>query len=311
MSQIKPSHLLITLVMTLALGGCGDRNSKAVFSPEGGHGAGWIRDHKTAARTDMDSCAECHGVNLDGGVSKVSCMSASAVSGFSCHATTPANNPTGCVSCHGGTGSGPFGTTAPNTRAAHAKHVALTGCGYCHQNAGFGTVNHARTTVSGGMSKATVVMSWYSTAGSGVTYNTDGTCAAVSCHGGLVSPVWQSGSLNMVAKDNALCKKCHEAGTTKGVPQYNSYYSGLRSETGSKLHTFHLNKGFYCTDCHNIGTLTNYQKHYGGLTAKVMTAPENTIGGSPSKVTSYVLATKNCTTATGCHTGGFSASWNN
>lgn len=311
MPSIRISALIALFTLSCGLVGCGDPNSSATYAPENGHAANWVKTHKAAAVADVSSCKECHGENYDGGVAKISCMSGAAVSGFSCHATSPAENLTGCASCHGGTSGGPFGSTAPNTKAAHAKHVALTGCETCHQNAGFGTANHARATASGGISKATVAMSWYSTAGSGMAYNADGTCSSVSCHGGQAAPAWLTGTMSIVAKDNAVCKKCHEAGSTKGVPQYNSYYSGIRTETGSKLHAFHLNKGFYCTDCHNIGTLTNYQKHFGGLKAKVLIAPENTIGGTPSKVTSYVLGTKTCTTAVGCHTGGYSAPWNN
>lgn len=64
---------MILLVAAAALAGCGDRNDKAVFAPEGGHLPGWLQDHKTSAKADLETCTECHGEGLDGGISKVSC----------------------------------------------------------------------------------------------------------------------------------------------------------------------------------------------------------------------------------------------
>lgn len=73
MSQIKTSHLLLASLLALALGGCGDTNSKAVFSPESGHPANWSTTHKTAGKANLESCFECHGEELNGGIAKVSC----------------------------------------------------------------------------------------------------------------------------------------------------------------------------------------------------------------------------------------------
>lgn len=310
MSSIKPSHLLIVMSSLLALAGCGDKNSKVVFSPESGHSSDWISTHKTSARSSVESCVDCHGENYDGGVSKVSCMSQSAVSGFSCHVTSPAANLTGCISCHG---NGPFGTTAPNRMSAHAKHVALTVCGTCHGDAGSGTADHGKADATGGRRSATVVLSAdfnIDSASGTVAYNADGTCSNVSCHGGKVTPVW-TGSLDIVANDNDLCLKCHEPGTAR----YNSFYSGVYSTKNiPDLHTYHIeDQGAKCTDCHNIGTLTNYQQHYGGIATKSLTSPEKTIGNGnngsktlPTQIGNYDSASKTCSNVN-CHS--FSAPW--
>jgi len=76
MSQIKPISLRIGLVLLFAqaLGGCG---SNSTFTPTSGGAhnvAGWLPAvHATAANADMTSCAECHGSDFSGGISKVAC----------------------------------------------------------------------------------------------------------------------------------------------------------------------------------------------------------------------------------------------
>lgn len=318
MSSIKPSHVLLTALLALVLGGCGDRNDKAVFSTEGGHPSDWMSTHKTSARVDVASCAECHGENYSGGVSKVSCMSPTAISGLICHATSPAANLTGCVSCHG---IGPFGTTAPNRVGAHAKHTVLPGigCGTCHLNAGSGTPGHAKANTAGGISRATVA----SPASFPFVYNANGTCSNVSCHGGTgtVTLPWSTGLISIVAGNDDLCRTCHAQGTAAGNPQYNSFYSGIFSlyntdtgvYTNTNLHTFHMtqtyqNEDVHCTDCHNIGTLTDYQKHFGGVATKTLTSPGMTIGGSPTKIGFYTASTKSCNTVQ-CHPNNFGGNW--
>ncbi len=79
MSQI--TKWLIVGVFLLAamsfMAGCGSStpNSQAPFDAEAQqHPAGWLpAGHKTAALADQNVCAECHGSDYLGGVSKVSC----------------------------------------------------------------------------------------------------------------------------------------------------------------------------------------------------------------------------------------------
>lgn len=74
MSQIKATLYVSVLAFSLSLSGCGDTNSKVVFNPESGkHLPGWATGHKNSAKADTESCFECHGDNLDGGIAKVSC----------------------------------------------------------------------------------------------------------------------------------------------------------------------------------------------------------------------------------------------
>ncbi|MDD2898522.1 MAG: CxxxxCH/CxxCH domain-containing protein [Desulfuromonadaceae bacterium] len=310
MSHIKLSHLFITSTLALVLGGCGDKNDKAVFSPEGGHPSDWIITHKTSARADVASCTECHGEKYTGGIAKVGCMEPSAVKGFTCHFSSPVENMTGCISCHGNGPYGPYGVTAPNRQFAHARHTALAGvdCDTCHEKAGTGTAGHAKATGTG-VSRATVVLaSKYNAYKASVPFGyADGKCSNVSCHGGTLTPAW-TGTLVVVSGDKNICLKCHEQRGTSGIQPYNSYYSGDYS--GTNLHEYHLGAAVNatCTDCHRISTLTNYQQHYGGISANTFTAPQQTIGESPTKIGSY--SSGRClNTAVGCHPSGFNPSW--
>ena len=318
MSQIKPSHLLFFALLALALGGCGGDtiNEKAIYNVESGHKSipDWAGTHKntfkklssntyknlstSVALKIVAKCTECHGEDYKGGISKVSCMSNVAGSVYTCHATSPAANMTGCLSCHGATESGPFGSTAPNTRAAHTTHTSLAGiaCSTCHSNGGSGTSDHSKAAAGGGFSKAKVlILGQYTAVGSNgiFGYNVgDKTCSGITCHGGKITPAW-TGSIKIVAGDNALCNSCHEKGTTPGKPQYNSYYSGR--------HAYHLDTvKANCTDCHNINTLLLFDKHFGGVAGKKLVNSGQTVGnGTPTKIVKYTGG--GCTTADGCH----------
>jgi len=323
MPQIKTALLLAFLALMLLMSGCGDTNSDVVFYPESGkHPGGWASAHSANATADSQSCVECHGETFDGGISKVSCMSPSALDGFRCHASNPGATTTECISCHGVAPYGPYGNTAFNRQFAHGSHTALlvqSGldgsaiCNTCHLNGGPGSDAHARATTLHATVNIPVTFKANSTAGTFGYNPANATCSRVSCHGGKVTTPWTAPVTGITANDNAVCYRCHERGTAAGVPQYNSFYSGV-SIDGSNLHNKHLDNAFmqvFCTDCHNIGTLTSNQKHFGGILTNTLTAPGQTIGNnnalSPTKIGNYDISTKRCTNIT-CHS--FNASWN-
>lgn len=314
MSQIKSALLLLTVASVFALSGCGDENSKADFN-NGEHPDNWITTHKSSARSNIESCRECHGESLNGGISAVSCMSASAINGFNCHVTSPAANPVDCLSCHGGPPFGPYGDSAPNRNFAHTEHTVVADCKTCHLDAGYGTADHARATASGGYRPATIKLSESvkaQTVSTSFSYSpATQNCSGVSCHGGQVSPSWTQ-KIVLIAGNNLLCLQCHEPGTAPislcgaPSPQYNSFYSGTFNDLN--LHTEHLGMGYNCTDCHNIGVLTDFQQHYSGTAVNNPTEsafnrfvdPGGTIGSSPTNIGQYDKTTKTCGTVS-CH----------
>jgi hypothetical protein len=91
MSQIKNKlRLLVTITYTYILilsTGCGSNgNDNIAFnSVTGQHPAEWLSEHGIAYLQNSDTCKECHGQDLHGGISNVSCFTAS-YNGTSCHA---------------------------------------------------------------------------------------------------------------------------------------------------------------------------------------------------------------------------------
>lgn len=224
--------------------------------------------HATAGSLPT-ACALCHGTALNGalgGGTAPSCMSATTIGGISCHATTPAANPTGCKSCH---------AVYPPVSNKHAVHLSLAGvtCAACHSNLGPGTATHANGTLNVALSSTYQAK----TGGALVLNPVAKNCANVSCHGGQNTPPWTTGTINV----NADCKNCHVLGAT----QYNSYNSGE--------HDFHVNSaGRGCTECHNITELA--KSHFSRLDTQVMEGPASaTVGGGATGIPAYV--SRSCT----------------
>lgn len=189
MSQIKPSHLFVTLTMALVLGGCGDKNDKAVFSPDSGHPSGWALTHKTSAKADLETCVDCHGESLNGGISNISCKQCHIEGPTSKHpvawgdyayarhkAYVATNGTSSCAnaSCHGATLAGVG--TAPNC----ATKCHLGGAGKKHP-ADWPTLSGHKTYLNG-------------------IANVSTTCKTAACHGTDGKGVFLSGP---------ACDQCH------------------------------------------------------------------------------------------------------
>lgn len=83
--------LLAAIVSQLVAGltGCSSADNKAGFNSDTGkHIASWITDHGPAYLSDTTICVECHGTDFHGGITSVSCFSAS-FGGMTCHANGP------------------------------------------------------------------------------------------------------------------------------------------------------------------------------------------------------------------------------
>jgi predicted CxxxxCH...CXXCH cytochrome family protein len=208
------------------------------------HPAAWLGDacsnHGSYAYiSGTAGCANaaCHGANL-GGVSQ------SGPSCTQCHNSIPDSNQ--CNYCHG---LPPNGTAYPNIAGKHAKHVQLNNvaCASCHVRS---CDQHSNGTIE-------VAFDAVYNAKTGIaSFNTSSegkTCSEISCHGGLQTPDWYTGTINV----SEQCTECHSPSTN----EYNGYYSGYHYE-----HVVDYNKT--CTDCHAVDQLTAV--HFTGLDSPVI-----------------------------------------
>ncbi len=237
-------------VLAVAIGaiGCGEAASEGPAEPEGP--GGFTDDaipegrhhplnfaepsiHGPMAFGQGEPCTECHGDQLDGGTSSISCDT--------CH---PQGWRTDCVYCHGGqgddTGAPPINLFGDVTRFdVHARHVTETihsayDCSQCHRqpldvlSAGhflFGDDSPGRAEVNfaGGLSPEGA-------------YAEDGRCSALYCHGDGRGP---TGSLDQT-RGAMACNGCHPDG--EGPSE------GWRRMSGE--HAEHLFRGATCSMCH-------------------------------------------------------------
>ncbi|MCX6546932.1 MAG: CxxxxCH/CxxCH domain-containing protein, partial [Acidobacteria bacterium] len=159
-----------------------------------------------------------------------------------------------CQSCHeGATGlvGGPAGATFPSKAGAHSKHLNLATtlyCESCHANSGTGTSRHylnadARIAIPVGPATVNVDPIYTAKTGGSIAFTPATlTCSNISCHGGQVTPNWQTGSLN----SGTQCTACHATTAQAGTAtQYNDAYG---------RHSMGTHNAVACTTCH---TMTN------------------------------------------------------
>jgi len=174
-----------------------------------------------------------------------------------------ANGTLDCGSCHKN-----MATDAAAT-GSHVKHantgatnMALS-CGYCHQDGGSGSLNHADNIIY--VNFTSYVGGTYSNnnrvAGSAAGY---GTCSATFCHGTKPSPAW--GSSGPLA-----CNACHSASADRTAnpswsgrhaTHYN--YSTLPTTYNETLTDYSNNKKyrFNCKHCHDADSTKHSLKPY-------------------------------------------------
>src|SRR5919198_5794028 len=110
------------------LWGCSRANDGApTIDRTGKHPAAWAvadtgGDHPGVFIASPDQCKECHGKDLLGGISKVSCFSTS-FAGIACHPNGPSGHPSGW---------GAPGSHGPAAKAAAAGANGFSFCQKCH-----------------------------------------------------------------------------------------------------------------------------------------------------------------------------------
>lgn len=260
-----------------------------------GHPKTWLA-HGSAGN-QANACSLCHGTTFQGDTGPA-CSS--------CHTGLAAGvipvSAQNCGSCHG---NPPNGTVHPNLAGSHVKHAALPGvtCSTCHLGAGSGSAFHYYSSRINRAARIAFQRAFDAKTGT-AALNLDKSCANVKCHGGRSSfpdgtPVIWGTSFDSTNRNN--CVACHEQGTARQTPQYNSYYSGQ--------HRRHLDLGLSCTDCHDQAVLfrTGAPSHFTNLSSVAFNLdPSITM----KRYLNYVLPVRSCSPATppsdnqfvfGCH----------
>lgn len=219
------------------------------------HPDGWNEpaEHGYGFYDDPNSCKACHGDNLDGGLSVVSCDN--------CH-TGGAAWRTDCLYCHGGqdnnSGAPPLGLRGETLRSsvavgAHTVHLTESPshtaweCSVCHiVPTSWNDPGHI---------DGTAEVHFSTTAGSSAAYSsTTTTCSSLYCHGTGRSV---SGSVSWTSTTALTCRSCH------------GYYDNPRMSSGE--HGEHLSEGVRCYQCHQ--TVVNSSNEIIGKSAHINGSP--------------------------------------
>ena len=224
-----------------------------------------------------DFCVDCH--TLTGGGQAPACQD--------CHIQGDPRVMPNCTSCH----SAPPDTDSidlaarPDRLGAHIVHDGFTtsieNCSACHQDWETDRLTHYDRVdqITPNYPADVALASSFDSNSLGIAnYSTGGrTCSGVSCHGGLTTPDWLTGSIIVISQ----CTSCHTYGTSED----NSYNSGK--------HEKHVNdKGISCTECHNTETLQS--GHFSNLeTSAFEQDPSDTIGGGKTSIPSGYSGTCN------------------
>ncbi len=132
------------------LSGCSSQSPQSIFNRDTGRhmSSDWLpAGHMTAATADIAACKDCHGADLAGGISKVSCMSCHLGGPTSVHPANwvplytthgpyaAANGTAACANqyCHGPALEGVPGS-GPSCTKCHSLPFdpSKAGCGTCH-----------------------------------------------------------------------------------------------------------------------------------------------------------------------------------
>ena len=253
--------------------------------------------HTAVNQTGFDgNCAPCHAVS---GTSPLSAAPLCTV----CHKSAASLPFANCTSCHA---KPPSGAAYPNIAGAHTKHNALAGvtgvCTSCHNNLDSGTSGHynranavpGKDALRVSPGDAAFLAAYNAKAGSSSFDNSALTCANVSCHGAVVAPNWQTGTISV--NTDAGCRACHKLGTAAGTPENNSPFSGL--------HSTHLDPAGVvkatCIECHNMANgTTGASNHFKFMNTPQMEGPASQTVEPNGAAANYNAVNQTCTV--NCH----------
>ncbi len=227
--------------------------------------------HQTVTLAQFNAdCATCHdqsGTSTKAGPTCVVCHTLGSPLNAGMTAGT-------CLSCHVGasfTTQGPTGTAWPNLQGSHPKHLALATftrttpalpapmatavypkCAACHAgsvpgdaaNTHYSNANkRVAAPITSGPASVAIAAPFNAKSGTAGFVNSVSafTCSNISCHGGQVTPGWQTGTL--AVNTTTYCTACHKAVATTAATQYNDAIGRHTSPSEHKT---------TCDTCHSM-----------------------------------------------------------
>lgn len=269
--------------------GCSKKNGVA-FDPDAGHADDFFPTHSAEYKNAGGGCAPCHGIDLLGGISTVSCYSASR-DGQSCHPDGPDGHPAGwralhsadaskaatCAPCH----DNPSNNLAPNCfdnslchgpkaghpsgwRSSHAgtDPAQASSCADCHQS-NPGAPGCFNNTLCHG-AKSTHPAGWLATH-QGTKPKGAAVCAgchpdkgqptcfsASACHGGGNHPAgWRTAHQSTVSGNAAVCAGCHADKGTPSCFSLSACHGGVVPHAGGWVDDHKSTNPNQAATCHN------------------------------------------------------------
>jgi len=275
--------------------------------------------HTTMDATNFPGdCGACHTVGP-------ASPSSSPPTCQTCHQAGSPLASTGCTSCHASPPDSTSTAAYPNVEGGHSEHNGLGGmtgnCSACHTGLANGSLAHYnRANARTGQNALRVppgdvsIVNTYFAKPSGTVAafnNTAFTCSNVNCHGGIVTPNWQTGTINVDFDSGpgvtpvSGCRQCHTLGTASGTPQNNSAWSGLHQKHLQGISS-RPGGNALCTECHDMANgTTGANRHFTDLDTAVMEGPASQTVEPDDKSTTvpagtYTASTRTCTVT--CHT---------
>lgn len=262
--------------------GCHNLVNPAFPARSSAHPRPWLSHNSSG--NQANACALCHGANFGGraaggvGPACNSCHTALSLGSLPVFGS--------CNSCH----------LFPPTSGSHLGHleVASITCPACHKGGGTGAPNHGNGTIV-----VSFDLGYNAKSGAAQISADHTTCSNVICHGGIVTPVWGVGSIEV----DTQCTSCHTdaTATPTALPQFNSFFSG-------KHHLHIVEQGLACTDCHDMNVTLGGNGHFTALNTPAFELPAavtlrsyvHYIPAGPSCQPEGTVPSGN--TVTGCHT---------
>lgn len=255
-----------------ALFGCGKANDQApALGSTSKHPDTWLTGHRTAFQQNRDQCRECHGIDLQGGITRVDCFNQAGLG--RCHADGhgPRNVPhqlpfkdgslhgpvaksdlVYCQSCHGSAG-GPGSDPRFNVPVG----TLINGCEDCHKP------STAHPPLTGSSS----LWSGHSTAG-----NMGNSCTL--CHG-----------VDLTGGAGPGCNTCHTGLTPGTIPAIGtcvSCHAVPPASGGHGVHNALAGVKDICGTCHN-GAGSGTVSHRNGTADVAFAASYNAKSGAALK----------------------------